>query len=1006
MSTALTQRDHARRAVRSALKPFGYDADCVRFGWTLPDAEAVRQYNALDQGDLGQLPRGHARLLDVLAFSDRRRQDWSTSAVAADLLQDDVVGSDTSQGKARELFSLTAAPTILLGSLARGQVDVWLNCHNGMVGAEQVDLNAEALRNVFSQHRPAIERDQLAHFRQEQRHLFDDYLYARRDELATALQRGVSKATWVVRDLSWGADKASERATREAFSRLALAILASRILEDKGALGEGRGQCTEARQLLLDSRQRWDSFFDTVLDRDLPRLDGWFKSAKVDAMLQCLLRHLTGPVNFGLVTHEMLGDLYERALVAERRPGVESFIKLKGVHYTQLSITRQILDRIPLENLPPQRRAVCDFACGSGSFLLAATERLAALFDPREPESPGDALSYLRDAVMGNDLDRVAILVARLSYLLAYWNMTDLDGSVPYPCLHEGGDALTLDPITVFGRLPAVFVTNPPFDVKGQPASAFMLRVLELLSHTPRNSPAFVGMVMPAAFLTGEQTQKEARRRLLDVARILEVWELPERAIGQYAEAPTCVVIAEVGKSRPGHEPIRVSQTFSRQREAIRALRDFGVPTWSYVAALGETRSTEGQGSPPMQSITFSAVDDLWDRMGARQRTVSSLASGIWGFLHTRDRNFADPEFSCAAQDETFVPYLKHQRALAPYLVTREDWIASHDDDQRYWKRGTGPRPRKTEWPRFESEKIIITARGNRNSSSQLVAALDYQKLYPGKDFLSVVLRDDWPDVIAETYAVRPQGSSDILRWLCAILNSPLGHAWFAKQAGPRGPRAEMIMELPLPEYYEPQISSMVSRIENLPRPRNLRAITTWEPEAGVIPENTDLYGEEPELARRDNAYWNAVLRLKGLVLKSYGLSSKDADRLRIYLKGMTDPWVDHDSEVAALSDHAVLRVLRGKTIKVDATLQEMKAEFSWRPLGNGEAVVIPVPRFMPGWALGEGQEFICRAPVGTSLDSVKANPWLLREFRPVSYMYLGAEALEKMVGYKKVVER
>ena len=102
-------------------------------------------------------------------------------------------------------------------------------------------------------------------------------------------------------------------------------------------------------------------------------------------MLLCLLSHLTGPVNFGLVTHEMLGDLYERALVAERRVGGESFIKLKGVHYTPLSITRQILDRIPLEYLPPSHRTVCDFACGSGSFLLAATERLAKLFDPREP---------------------------------------------------------------------------------------------------------------------------------------------------------------------------------------------------------------------------------------------------------------------------------------------------------------------------------------------------------------------------------------------------------------------------------------------------------------------------------------------------------------------------------------------------------------------------------------------------------------------------------------------
>src|SRR5262249_27287039 len=152
-----------------------------------------------------------------------------------------------------------------------------------------------------------------------------------------------------------------------------------------------------------------------------------------------------------------------------------------------------------------------------------ATERLASLFDPREPESPHDALSYLKSAVMGNDIDRVAILVTRLCYLLAYWNKTDLDGNVPFPDLHEGGNALTLDMMSAFGRMPSVIVSNPPFDVQDRPASAFLIRALDILSHTKSTPPSYLGMVMPGAFLTGKRNQKQARQQLLANARILEV---------------------------------------------------------------------------------------------------------------------------------------------------------------------------------------------------------------------------------------------------------------------------------------------------------------------------------------------------------------------------------------------------------------------------------------------------------------------------------------------------
>src|SRR5260370_19764448 len=135
-------------------------------------------------------------------------------------------------------------------------------------------------------------------------------------------------------------------------------------------------------------------------------------------------------------------------------------------------------------------------------------------------------------------------------------------------------------------------------------------------------------------------------------------------------------------------------------------------------------------------------------------------------------------------------------------------------------------------------------------------------------------------------------------------------------------------------------------------------------------------------------------------------MSQADRRRVLAFLRGMTDPWIAHESDVSKLPGNTILRILRGRTISVEASRQELKVELSWRSLGGGKEIIIPVPKFMPGWALSESQEFTCRAPTATSLDAIRANSWLLRDFRPVPYRYLSVEALEKIAGYEKAVER
>ncbi len=370
----------------------------------------------------------------------------------------------------------------------------------------------------------------------------------------------------------------------------------------------------------------------------------------------------------------------------------------------------------------------------------------------------------------------------------------------------------------------------------------------------------------------------------------------------------------------------------------------------------------------------------------------------VWGFVHTKSRDQQEPEFSSSPGDD-FVPYFRQQGALRPYSVTAEDWRASHDDDQVYWKKGTGYGPYPGNWPNYESPKILVSAQSNLNSASLLVAAIDRANYYPGKHFLVVTLLPTWEAAFRAAYPnVAHVSAENVLRWYCGILNSPVGHAWFAKHAGPRGLQADICLTFPLPQTYDTAVAEAVARIEAMPRPDSLGPVPTWNPEAGVVTPPPDLYGA----AQPGNNFWRAVGDANRLVMESYGLDEQGRARVMSMLRGVMDPWAEHPKDVAILPASATIKVLRGKTVSVDPSGQAVTVELSWKALGNEGPVRIPVPAFMPGWVLSPGQEFTCRAPSKCTLADLAANVWLLREFRPVPFDYLPIEALEQMVGYRE----
>lgn len=558
-----------------------------------------------------------------------------------------------------------------------------------------------------------------------------------------------------------------------------IAFLAARILEDKGFFGTSQMPTDNVEALLKRTVSKTNGFFRKAFE-ELPRVS--------DQALQQLSVELGSRAIFTLIDHHDVAELYEKAIRAplstpELAALRTSLLDLQQ-YYTPIAIAERMLDLLPLERLRPEERRIFDPSAGSGTLLLAASQRLAAMTD-----LPSNRDSYLENHVSGNDLDRNANLLTRVRYVLSQ----ETEGRMLPAPVHFSADNFEHYTKDTLPTKPRVIIANPPFGEQQnvQRATKFLDLVTEWLSEGDQ-----FAVILPHAFLTGSTHGiNKARQRLTERCHVSEVWQLPEGVIGVTARQAVCVVIGSIGKVRQGKTVVRSTISAAMAEPA----REKGFLGEAWITEVGET-------------------SDHWETLLARpirlpKRTVK-LKDLYYVFTGvTPDKGF--PPVAEPAEDVETKPYWK-LGWKGPGRIWADP--ESVPPDERYIRYGSeyleGPRLKNKDL--FDRPKLMVGRSINRNSKDPLAACLDTIGLCPNVHthcITTLESKGQKTDTTSNPIGWLHLSNEEKLLWLLGVLTSELACEISLIGRAARQLQAKVLRNFPLPVRIDQKIVVVVRQM-------------------------------------------------------------------------------------------------------------------------------------------------------------------------------------------------
>lgn len=328
----------------------------------------------------------------LAAFGDIHRHDLSTSCIAVHCLNGE--NPQAILGWLRFL----AAPIAFL--ITPEEIEIWPVSKEIPAEPKKVISHNQA-DEYFAQNRLSLVPNKLLDAKQGARQLtfFDIdpnlFPYAREVTKGILVERFEQAVSIAQAKLS------QEEKKDELFSRnltkIAMRLLAARILEDK--LWSDNPRAGTAHELLNEAHRHFEEYFE---ENEIESIG--------EEIAQLIFEELSGDLTFRSLTNEMLSHFYENAFVTPK------IRKKLGIYYTPSEIASNMLNRLPIEDIPPEERFVLDGTCGSGNLLGAVYKRLESLLPTNQ--SSQKKYRYLRKHIWGIDEDDLASEITQLSLFL------------------------------------------------------------------------------------------------------------------------------------------------------------------------------------------------------------------------------------------------------------------------------------------------------------------------------------------------------------------------------------------------------------------------------------------------------------------------------------------------------------------------------------------------------------------------------------------------------------
>ena len=483
-------------------------------------------------------------------------------------------------------------------------------------------------------------------------------------------------------------------------------------------------------------------------------------------------QHIRSAFHFQNLSVDSLAYIYENTLVTPRTR------RLFGIHSTPPAIAEYIVRKLPFETLEVNERRVFEPFSGHSVFLVAAMQRMRELL-PNDMTAD-ERHQYFVEMLSGIEIDDFAREVARLSLMLA-------DYPNPDGWRLHSDDALASPLFEQELRNAGIVLCNPPFE-KFSPDDRATHHTLssvwkpaEILYRVLQNPPKLLGFVLPRVFLTGH-SYRELRSLLGTTYSSIEVLALPDRVF-QYSNAEAVLLLCSgCSKGRVHFMTGEVYKWDLKDTYAIHASHKFDED----VEDAGKVFA-HGMWRPPLQEV--------WQAT-AKLRRLGELVSVHRGIEYNLP--FAENEASLVAHEvhPGFVPGVHVvQGAVEPFVIIKPVFLNASLDLMRTFAH-TFP---------WHEPKLVVNASRQSRGPWNFSASLDYKGLICYRNFHGV-----WP-------------KGDLaLEVLAAVLNGPVANAFVSTLGGNRYIRANILKDIPVPEFDQTQQQIIASMVRQYSEARHL----------------------------------------------------------------------------------------------------------------------------------------------------------------------------------------